>query len=43
MKHLLMLAGLTGYQAGCVSPVLWFIVFAGIVTAVIPLLDDEGR
>jgi hypothetical protein len=40
MKHLLMLAGLTSYQAGCISPFLWFIVFAGIASAVIPLLDD---
>jgi hypothetical protein len=42
MKHILMLAGLTSYQAGCISPLLWFIVFAGIVSVVIPvLLDDE--
>jgi hypothetical protein len=42
MKHLLMLAGLTSYQAGCLAPFLWFIVFAGIASTLIPvLLDDE--
>jgi hypothetical protein len=41
MKHLLMLTGLTGYQAGCISPFLWFIVFAGVASTLIPVLLDD--
>jgi hypothetical protein len=40
MKHILMLAGLTSYQAGCVSPFLWFLLFAGIASTLIPVLLD---
>jgi hypothetical protein len=42
MKHLLLWAGYTAFQASCLAPFLWFIVFAGVASALIPvLLDDE--
>jgi hypothetical protein len=40
MKHLLLWAGYSAYQAGCLAPFLWFLLLAGIASAVVPVLLD---
>jgi putative hemolysin len=41
MKHLLLWAGYSAYQAGCLAPFLWCLLLAGVASTLIPLLDGE--
>jgi hypothetical protein len=38
-----MAAGLTVYQAGCVSPLLWFLLLAGLASLIVEIGEIEGR
>lgn len=41
MKHLLITAGYTAYRAGCLAPLLWFLLLAGVAAAAVPLTIEK--